>query len=352
MACACSLVVDDLAYNDGRRRAAMDDTRSALGLPGGLSHHQLDRQFLAAATVMGAAHRRGALMVEPDGDTDVLVGDADLVGGIEPDPAEAGHMGFDPGVADFRAGGAFVAAEIARHISRRHPAQPCERNEDVAEIAAVGTLAGEGFGGGTAGARGIGVAGDILMQADQQAVQQVEGAAVRMFKFRGVGGERRVRARQGGLAQEQARRKPLYRAAHDPGGVLGLHLALDHQAQIGNRAGRRERMGEVAERVLLRLEPAVCGDVDAPIDHILPGVVARRQAQRLDHAGAWGLIAIDGFVRDADAHGGSLNRQRRDADAAQLTTNYVRCGKALFHSSQVIEVARLFTAKSLIAHDC
>src|SRR5580700_5072154 len=121
MACACSLGLDDLAYNDGGRRAAMDDTRSALGLPGGLSHHQLDRLFLAAAAIMGAAHWCGALMVEPDGDADVLVGDADFVGRIEPDPAEAGHMGFDPGMADFRAGGAFVAAKIARYISRGHP---------------------------------------------------------------------------------------------------------------------------------------------------------------------------------------------------------------------------------------
>ncbi len=65
-------------------------------------------------------------------------------------------------------------------------------------------------------------------------------------------------------------------------------------------------MGDVAERVLLRLEPAVCGDVDAPVDHVLAGVVARRQAQRLDHAGARRFVAVDGFVRDADAHGDFL----------------------------------------------
>src|ERR1700675_731796 len=33
MACACSLALDDFAYNDGGRPAAMEDTRSALGLP-------------------------------------------------------------------------------------------------------------------------------------------------------------------------------------------------------------------------------------------------------------------------------------------------------------------------------
>ena len=47
-------------------------------------------------------------MIEPHGDADVLVGDADLVGGIEADPAETWHKGFDPGMSGFRTGGAVV----------------------------------------------------------------------------------------------------------------------------------------------------------------------------------------------------------------------------------------------------
>src|SRR5229473_4672831 len=62
-------------------------------------------------------------------------------------------------------------------------------------------------------------------------------------------------------------------------------------------------MCDVAERVLLRLEPAVGGHVDAPVYDILARVVARRQAQGLDHARTWSIVAVHGFVRDTDAHG-------------------------------------------------
>src|SRR6516164_1626276 len=115
--------------------------RSALGLPGGLRDDELDRQRLAAAAVMGAAHLRRAEMIEPDGDADVPVGDADLVYGIEADPAEIVHMGFGPGVAQVRTGRIIVATEIAGDVAGRYAAQPRDRDEDVAQLAAGAALA-------------------------------------------------------------------------------------------------------------------------------------------------------------------------------------------------------------------
>ena len=44
-------------------------------------------------------------------------------------------------------------------------------------------------------------------------------------------------------------------------------------------------MDDVAEGILMGLQPAVGGYVDAPIYHILAVMVARRQPQRLDYAG-------------------------------------------------------------------
>ena len=44
-------------------------------------------------------------------------------------------------------------------------------------------------------------------------------------------------------------------------------------------------MDDVAEGILMGLQPAVGGNVDAPIDHILAVMIARRQPQRLDYAG-------------------------------------------------------------------
>ena len=136
------------------------------------------------------------------------------------------------------------------------------------------------------------------MHTGEQAVQHVERPRLGAAKRGGVGGERPVGTGERGLAQEEGRREPLDRAAHDAGGVLGLDLALDHDAELRDRAGRGERMGDVAERVLAGLEPAIRRDVDPPVHHVLAVVVARRQAQRLDHARDGRLVAVDRLVRD------------------------------------------------------
>ena len=78
----------------------------------------------------------------------------------------------------------------------------------------------------------------------------------------------------------------------------------------------REGMDDVAERILMGLQPAVGGYVDAPIHHILAVMVARRQPQRLDHAGGGSVVAIDALVRDADAHGSFPKGQRASTPLA------------------------------------
>ena len=47
-------------------------------------------------------------------------------------------------------------------------------------------------------------------------------------------------------------------------------------------------MGDVAERVLVGVEPGVGRDVDLPLRDILPVMAAGRHAQDLDHAVAGG----------------------------------------------------------------
>jgi hypothetical protein len=58
-------------------------------------------------------------------------------------------------------------------------------------------------------------------------------------------------------------------------------------------------MRDVAEGILVLIEPAVAGHVDAPVDDVLAIVVARRQAQDLDRARGGRAVAIGRQVRDA-----------------------------------------------------
>ena len=163
------------------------------------------------------------------------------------------------------------------------------------------------------------------MYAAEQIVQHVEGAPIGEREFGGIGGDGGIGLGQRGLTQEQGRRKPFNRALHEAGGVLGLHLALDHDTKLRDRAGRGESMGKVAERVLLGFEPAIRGDLEPPVDHVLAGVIARREPQRLDHARAGRFVAIQGLVRDADAHGQSSN-PRRTRFAGARSLHQTLCG--------------------------
>src|SRR5947208_3346706 len=77
---------------------------------------------------------------------------------------------------------------------------------------------------------------------------------------RGLGGEgddRKIRQGQGGRAQEQARRETFDGALHHAVGVLGFHFAVDVDGELGKRALGGEGVGDVAERILVMIEPAI-----------------------------------------------------------------------------------------------
>jgi hypothetical protein len=61
-------------------------------------------------------------------------------------------------------------------------------------------------------------------------------------------------------------------------------------------------MGQIAEGVLVLVETAIGRQVYSPPRHVLTVMIARRQAQDLDHAGRRRLVAIGRAMRDVDAH--------------------------------------------------
>jgi hypothetical protein len=84
-------------------------------------------------------------------------------------------------------------------------------------------------------------------------------------------------AASGGLAPIKARRKSLHGAEHHSIGVARLNLAFDQDLELIEWAIGRERMRDIAEGILVLIEPAAAGHVDAPVDDMLAVVVARRQ---------------------------------------------------------------------------
>ena len=165
-------------------------------------------------------------------------------------------------------------------------------------------LAREGFcGGRRRRARRLVFADHLLVQAIEQRVQFGERiAGVCRAQVERKVANRRIRLRQRCIAQEQARRKSLERAAHDSVGILRFDLAVDLDAQLRKRAVGGEDVGEVAEGILVGIEPRVAGDVDPPVDHILALVVARGQPQHLDDARGRRFVAMDDAVGDTKAH--------------------------------------------------
>jgi hypothetical protein len=117
----------------------------SLRLPRGLGDLEPDRHVLLGAAIVEAAHRGSAEIIEADGDTDILVGGAHAVRGVEADPAEAGHMRFRPGIAApiarpvacrlFRPRECATAmADIASDKTRWHPESARDRDEDMGEV--------------------------------------------------------------------------------------------------------------------------------------------------------------------------------------------------------------------------
>ena len=77
---------------------------------------------------------------------------------------------------------------------------------------------------------------------------------------------------------------------------------FDADGEVGDRPVR-QHMGDVAERVLVGVEPGIGGDVDMPFGDVLPVMAAGRHAQNLDHAGGRRLVAIAGGMGNSQAHG-------------------------------------------------
>ena len=114
---------------------------------------------------------------------------------------------------------------------------------------------------------------------------------------------RRIDIGQIGRAQEQARRKALVGAPEHAAGVLGLDQALDRDGEVGDRSVGQD-MRDIAERILMHVEPRVGGDVDLPFGDILAVMAARRHAQDLNDAGGRRLVAIAGGMGNSQAHDG------------------------------------------------
>src|SRR6202158_790760 len=119
--------------------------RLRLALPPGLIDLDRDRQRFHAAAIAGAAHRRGAEIVEADGDTGVRVGGADAVCRIEPDPAEIRHECLRPGVAGLLIDHTVGAQEMPGNEARRNAGAARAGNKDMRIVLTHPALQSEGF---------------------------------------------------------------------------------------------------------------------------------------------------------------------------------------------------------------
>ena len=72
--------------------------------------------------------------------------------------------------------------------------------------------------------------------------------------------------------------------------------------EIGDRPVG-QHMGDVAEGVLVHIEPGIGGNVDLPFGDILPVMAARRHPQDLNDAGGRRFVAIARGMGNSQAHG-------------------------------------------------
>jgi hypothetical protein len=61
-------------------------------------------------------------------------------------------------------------------------------------------------------------------------------------------------------------------------------------------------MGDVAERILVRVKPCINGDIDAPIDDVLAFVITRCKPQKLADRGRGRVEIPDDAVGNTKAH--------------------------------------------------
>jgi hypothetical protein len=133
----------------------------------------------------------------------------------------------------------------------------------------------------------------------------------------------RIGAGERALAQIEARREALDGTAHDALSVARLDLPFGDHGELAEGTLGGEGMGDVAEGVLVLVEPAIGRDVDPPARHVLAVVVARGQPQPLDDAGRGRGVAVARQVRDADAHDRDQVSDIRDQSTAPNGQNLV-----------------------------
>ena len=272
-------------------------------VPAGLIDLDGHRSVSIAAAIAGAAHRGGAEIVEPDGDAGMGVGGADAVGGIEADPAEIGHIGFRPGVAGLLVDHAVGAQEMAGDEARGNAAVARAGDEDMRVVLADAALSAKASAAEVPLL--VGSSSNVMCSlictisacrkpstssSDSARSSRANAAIAGLTAVSAV--ERRNRL--GGKRSSVPRSTP-------PVSWVSIRPSTC-DGEIGDRPVG-QHMGDVAEGVLMRVEPGVGGDVDLPFRDILPVMAAGRHAQDLDHAGGRRLVAIAGGMGNSQAHG-------------------------------------------------
>ena len=114
-------------------------TRRGAAAPGSSAPRPAMASSDMRTAFVGAARRRHVGVVAADRSADVALRRHDVIGRVEPDPAEAGQIGLDPGMARILARAILALAavmQIARHIARRHAPASRHRDHDVGEVLA------------------------------------------------------------------------------------------------------------------------------------------------------------------------------------------------------------------------
>src|SRR5215468_4671983 len=99
---------------------------------------------------------------------------------------------------------------------------------------------------------------------------------------------------------------------------MDIDLTLDRNRQFIEESLSRERMGDIAERVLVLMQPAILRELDSPADHILSIMIARGKAEHLRHALGWRVVVITGGVQNPDPHGRATLAQSMDRNGTTL----------------------------------
>src|SRR3954468_1316931 len=298
--------------------------RLKLELRPALLDPQLDLEALRAAALARAADRRRSEIIEPDGDAHMRLGGRNPVRRIEPDPAEIRYLRFSPSVPGILLDDAIGTEEVARHVAGRNAEITAGGDEDMSQVLADAAPQREGLPGGRRDMGRLGVEGRLAVHAVEETVQGREGIGRDVAGDIGRElGDRRVGGGEIGLAQIEQVRDALDRAAQDAAGVAGLDLSCDPHRDALDGAVGREHVKDVTERILARLQPPVDARLDAPAADVLPIVIARRQAQRLNERPDGPLVAVGRVVGDSDAHRADVTGAGpRASTAARFHTRY------------------------------